>query len=82
MSKSRIAAVCSFLVPGSGLVYLGKWVWGVTNLALATGAVLLLSSSPTISEHIHYVFLAIAAGSAGLAHAAATECEDETQAIN
>ena len=67
MKKSTIAAVTSFVVPGAGLWYLGKRAAGVMNLLVATVIIVLLAG--VVPEQIHYVILAIVAGSAGLAHA-------------
>ncbi|HIE96519.1 MAG TPA: hypothetical protein EYG03_22000 [Planctomycetes bacterium] len=74
MSRSTIAAVLSFVIPGAGLWYLGNRGGAVLNLAAAV----LLTVLGTVSqrEHVHYLFLAIAAGSAGYAHAAAHASKD------
>lgn len=76
MKSPRLAAVLSFIVPGAGLWYLGQRFWGAMNLLGATAMVVLLSRDPQGLEQIHYVFLAVAAGSAGLAHAMTTEHND------
>lgn len=68
MKKSTIAAVLNFVIPGSGIWYLGKRVLGVVNLLVATALVILLAGVAETEDPIHYVILAIAAGSAGLAH--------------
>jgi len=67
MKKSTIAAVTSLAIPGAGLWYLGKWAMGMVNLLVATAIIVLLAG--VVSDQIHYVILAVAAGSAGLAHA-------------
>lgn len=69
MKKSTIAATLNFGIPGAGLWYLGKRSWAVVNFLLATTFVVALASHPLLGERIHYVILAAAAGSAGLAHA-------------
>ena len=74
MSRSTIAAVLSFVIPGAGLWYLGNRGRAVLNF---TAAVLLtLIGAVSQREHVHYLFLAIAAGSAGYAHAAAPASKD------
>jgi hypothetical protein len=72
MKKANIAAALSFVVPGAGLWFLGKPLWAVVNLLVAAGLVLLLSGFEPANERIHYVILAVAAGSSGLAHATRT----------
>ena len=70
MKKSIIASVSNFVLPGSGLWYLGEHRRSIWNFAIACGitaAVFVLRF-----EQIHYVLLAIAAGSAGYAHAVST----------
>lgn len=69
MKKSTIAATLNFGIPGAGLWYLGKRTLAVVNLLLATALVAGLAGHPLFGERIHYVILAAAAGSAGLAHA-------------
>lgn len=71
--KPWVAFVLSFLLPGSGLVYLGRVKAGVLNFVLVHLFLvgLLSLQEPTVLEHIHYVFLALAAASAGYAHAVA-----------
>ena len=76
VKSSRLAAALSFNVPGAGLWYLGQRFWAVVNLIGATAMIVLLARDPQGFEQIHYVFLAIAAGSAGLAHAMTTEQND------
>jgi hypothetical protein len=72
MKKANIAAALSFVVPGAGLWFLEKRLWAVVNLLVATSLVLLLSGFGPANERIHYVILAVAAGSSGLAHATRT----------
>lgn len=67
MKKSTTATVMNFVIPGIGLCYLGKRAAGVVNLLVATTLIMLLAGA--VSDQIHYVILAVAAGSAGLAHA-------------
>jgi len=67
MSRPTIAAVLSFVIPGAGLWYLGDHRRATKNFLLAVLLTALGVSSAY--EHVHYLFLAIAAGSAGYAHA-------------
>ena len=78
MKRSTLAALLNFAVPGAGLWYLGARLYGVINLAVATAVILLLSRPEATEERMHYVILAVAAGSAGLAHAMATRGEQAT----
>lgn len=72
MKNSIIATALNFIVPGSGLWYYGKRSWGVVNFLIATVIVAVLAGHPLAGERIHYVILAVAAGSAGAAHSAAS----------
>ena len=76
MKRSTVAAVLNFVIPGAGFWYLGRGLWGVLNLLGATALVFGITALGQFSEQIHYVILAVAAGSAGLAHAAATGSQD------
>lgn len=69
MKRSTKAATLSFLLPGAGLWYLGESGHAIINFLVAV----VISGFALISthEHLHYAFLAIAAGSSGYAHAAA-----------
>ena len=69
MKKSTVAAVLNFVIPGAGLWYLGRRSWAAGNLLGATVLVLGITTAGQLSEQVHYVILAVAAGSAGLAHA-------------
>lgn len=80
IKKPWVAFVCSLLVPGAGLAYLGKWLAGAVNLGVATAivAVFLLAQPEKSLDYIHYVILLLAAGSAGLAHAWASRMNKDT----
>lgn len=73
MKRSTKAAALSFFLPGAGLWYLGERGHAAVNLAVAI--VLSVLALATGHEHLHYAFLAIAAGSSGYAHAAASRHE-------
>ena len=69
MENQNVGAALNFFVPGSGFWYLGKHRWAIANLFVATGILLSAGGIEAVAERIHYVILAVAAGSAGLAHA-------------
>jgi hypothetical protein len=65
-----VGVVLNFVLPGAGLWYLGRSKSAVINLLVAlivpAGALVMQSG------YLHYIVLAIAAGSAGYAHAVAS----------
>lgn len=75
MKRSTTAALLSLVLPGAGLWYCGWPGLALTNFLIAAGIPLLGFSVGFISEHVSWVFLAIAAGSAGFAHAVASRSE-------
>ena len=80
MKNSWYAFVLSFVVPGAGLAYCHKWTWAAGNLALVTVAiavVVFFFPGSLVYDHIHYLIVALAAGSAGFAHAVATQMVNE-----
>lgn len=70
MKKPWLAFTLSFLLPGAGLAYLGKWGWGLVNLlavlAIGVGLALLLPAA-TFHHFIRLVGYGCAGGSGGLA---------------
>ena len=69
-----MAFVLNFVVPGAGLVYLGRWWQGIANAVLVLGILLALFfgyGESALVEHIHWVFLALMAASGGYAHGVA-----------
>ncbi|QDU36611.1 hypothetical protein Mal4_08980 [Maioricimonas rarisocia] len=76
MTRSHIAFVLSFVLPGAGLCYAGHCGWALLNFAVAVVITVLAWYSTLTGAHdsVLYVWLALAAGSAGLAHA---QTEDE-----
>ena len=69
------AGALNFLVPGLGLLYLGFKKGALINFALVSMAMLIGTigiGDPQIMEHVHYLFLSLAALSAGYAHGVAT----------
>jgi len=73
MKEPWKAFVLSFVLPGAGLAYLGKWSWAVVNFCIATVVlmVVMFVQSETAFDYLHYLILIIAAGSGGWAHACA-----------
>ena len=76
MKRSSIAAMLSLVLPGAGLWYSGRPGLGLANLLLAVGLPVAGLMTGFVAEHILWVFLAIAAGSAGLAHAMTSRSEN------
>lgn len=69
MKQSTKAALLSLIIPGAGLWYCGRRGLAVVNFLLAVAIPAIGLTMGFLAEHIQWVFLAIAAGSAGLAHA-------------
>ena len=84
MKSSTIAAVFNFCIPGAGLWYLGKRKLATVNFIIAcvVPSALSIAAPELIAGRLHYVLLAIAAGSAGFAHAVATRNSRSQQAID
>ncbi|MEZ6132463.1 MAG: hypothetical protein R3C59_27685 [Planctomycetaceae bacterium] len=80
MSRPTMAGILSFIIPGAGLWYLGDHRRATKNLLLAVLLTTLGVSSAW--EHVHYLFLAIAAGSAGYAHAVARAMQRDHAVTN
>ena len=82
MKKPWVAFLLSLLLPGSGLAYLGKWLWAILNFAIVQAvllSVVLWGSDKPMLEHFHYIMLGLAAGSAGIAHALAMQTNARRQ---
>ncbi len=71
MRKSTIAALMSVVIPGAGLVYCGRVRLALVNLVMALVVPLVAVWAGFPGEHVLWLVLAIAAGSAGFAHATA-----------
>lgn len=76
MKRSTNAALLSLVLPGAGLWYCGRRPLALANLVIAVGLPVIGLMTGFVAEHILWVFLAIAAGSAGLAHAMASQSEN------
>jgi len=76
------AGMLSLFLPGLGLLYLGYKKAALINFALVNIVILLafVWAEPQLIEHVHYLFLGLAALSAGYAHgvAASKFRQDET----
>lgn len=70
LKKPLLAFTLSFLLPGAGLVYLGKWKWGLVNFgvvfAIGVLAALFLSED-SLDRSTHFLALMCASGSGSLA---------------
>lgn len=70
--KAILVTCLNFILPGSGLLVLRRTYDAIINLIIAVLVPLLWMLTPGGTESIHYAMLAVAAGSAGYAHAMAT----------
>lgn len=68
MKRSTTALLLNLVLPGAGLWYCGWRKLALANFLFAVGIPIVGLTTGFLSEHIHWVFLAIAAGSAGFAH--------------
>jgi hypothetical protein len=76
MKKPFVAFLLSFIIPGAGLAYVGRWKHAFLNIAvvLAIGIVLAVClPEATFHEYIRYVAYGISGGSAALAQQAAQQ---------
>ena len=73
MKRSTKAALVSLFLPGAGLWYYGRPRLGLINFLIALICPIVGFYAGLIGEHILWMFLAIAAGSAGFSHAMASE---------
>jgi TM2 domain-containing membrane protein YozV len=75
--KPWVAFILSFLLPGAGLAYLGKWGWGLLNLVsviVVGAAVTPFNLDPSI---ISAIGMGLAAGSAALAKSLAVQMKTQ-----
>lgn len=82
MHRLIIATVLSFVIPGAGLCYIGRWSWGVTNLLLVTAIVggIAIVDPVLFDDMVHYLVLGCAAASAGFTHSVAARQNGSPQA--
>jgi hypothetical protein len=76
MKRSTKASLCSLILPGAGLWYLGRRKSAAINLLVALVIPAMALSTDFLAEHAQWIFLAIAAGSAGVAHAASGSTQE------
>jgi TM2 domain-containing membrane protein YozV len=79
MKKSTIAALMSLVIPGAGLFYCGRVRSGLVNIVVALVVPLVVVWAGFPGEHVLWLILAIAAGSAGLAHATALKLSSASE---
>jgi len=73
MKSPMLAFTLSFFLPGAGLCYLGKWIWGIVNLSvvLGLGLAMVFLFNGAFEHYIKTLSYGIAGGSGGLAMALA-----------
>ena len=79
------AGLLSLLVPGLGLLYLGRKKAALINFALVNITLVFFIAvlrDPQIIEHVHWLFLGLAAMSAGYAHGVAGSAQRNNAANN
>ena len=76
MKRSSIAALLSLILPGAGLWYCGRPRMALANFLIAVACPAVGLMAGFLAEHILWILLAIAAGSAGLAHAVGSQPDD------
>jgi hypothetical protein len=80
MKKPWLAFVLSFVLPGAGLAYLGKWKWAFGNLGvvLFIGIVLAFLLEGTAAEGvIRFIGIGLSAGSGAYAEFTAKQLNKE-----
>ena len=82
MKRSTKAAFLSLMIPGAGLWYCGRRGLAIANFLLAVAVPAIGLTMGFLAEHIQWVFLAIAAGSAGLAHAMSGYCPNHVKMVH
>lgn len=82
MKHSTKAALLSLIIPGAGLWYCGRRGLAVANFLFAVTVPAIGLTMGFLAEHIQWVFLAIAAGSAGLAHAMSGYRPDREKSVH
>ncbi len=82
MKKPFIAFLLSFLLPGAGLAYLGKWKWAILNLVavLLVGVLAsFLLPEDIFDRYIRYIGFGCAGGSGGLAQQLAIQMNQKAK---
>lgn len=82
MKKPFVAFLLNFLLPGAGLVYLGKWMWAFLNLGvvllIGIAAAILLSDA-VFDNYARFIAMGCSGGSGGFAHAMANQMNKQVQ---
>ncbi|HMX43064.1 MAG TPA: hypothetical protein PKB12_05040 [Elusimicrobiota bacterium] len=76
MKKPWLAFTLSFLLPGAGLAYLGKWKWAAVNLGFVLSIGVLSGmflSEDLLNHYARFIAIGLGAGSAGLAQSLADQ---------
>jgi hypothetical protein len=84
MKKPILAFALSFILPGAGLAYLGKWKWAAINIGtvLLLGVALVFCLPEEIfSRYIRYIAIGCSGGSGGLAQALAQQMNLKAQSV-
>lgn len=82
MKRSFLAFTLSFLFPGAGLVYLGKWKWGVLNFLMVVFIAFLLGlllPESFLEKYMSPISAGLAGGSGGIAMALAKQINSKLQ---
>ena len=83
MKKPFVAFLLSFLLPGAGLAYLGKWKWAIINfiLVLLVGVLAaFLLPDDIFDRYIRFIALGCSGGSGGLAQQLAVQMNQKANA--
>jgi hypothetical protein len=83
MKKPFGALLLSFLLPGAGLAYLGKWKWAIINLILVLLVGVLaafLLPEDIFERYMRFIAFGCAGGSGGLAQQLAVQMNQKANA--
>jgi hypothetical protein len=82
LKKPWLAFTLSFLLPGAGLAYLGRWKWAAINLAFVLSIGVLgemFLSEDFLNHYARFIAIGLGAGSAGLAQSLADQIRTTQQ---
>ncbi len=82
MKKPFLAFILSFLFPGVGLIYLGKWKWGILNFFIVLFIGFLLAfilPDAVLENNMSPISAGLAGGSGGIAMALAKQINSKLQ---
>jgi TM2 domain-containing membrane protein YozV len=80
--SENMAFFLSFILPGAGLLYLGRRLWAVANfcIVLLIGVILVFSLPGEVFDaYIRYIAMGIAGGCGGLAMALAKQMNESNK---